>query len=715
MKMKKANILMIDDIPSNLHLLSEIFKEEYNIFIATDGVIGLEIASGDTTPDVILLDVMMPEMDGYEVLKRLKANPLTAMIPVLFLSALETEESQEYGFSLGAVDYITKPYNPIIVKRRVETHLRIKTLYHDMIEENSRLISQIAAFETSNGSDNISLFHKLFNITRDGVVLTDANETIISVNNAFTDITGYTIEEIRGQSTRILKSHRHDPLFYQQMWKSIQESGYWSGQIYNSKKDGEIYQELLNISAVQDNSGTVKYYLGVFNDITHLKKAKETIDQLKLHDQLTGLPNRSLFYEHLNQVINTARASEKYASALTLDLNNFREINVVGGVVLGDAILRKLSHLLVSIVENETIVAHINSDLFALVFYNLFETKEAAANFIYHKALSINQAIKKYSLELENDMYKISPSIGITTINGNDKELVIADVIRELESARLEAKKNNNRNIVLYDKTIEDSLKNKIFQEQELLQAIQNEDFELFVQEQFGQNKQFHGLEVLIRWKHKHKGYIPPSEFIPLAESTHHIIDIDRWVLNSSFQLLKRLRLEHGIDVHISVNVSAQEFMNAQFIEDVQHLCEIHDYKADSMLIEITEYIMIDNMEQVISTTENLKRLGIGISIDDFGTGYSNLHYMQYLPITELKIDKSFVDTLLEDEKSQKLLETINELAKKLEFRLVVEGVETEEQAKWIFLMNPEIIIQGYLYSRPVSVDKWLELYNSNR
>lgn len=702
---------MIDDVPSNLHLLSEIFKDEYNIFIATEGAIGIEIALDDPKPDVILLDIMMPDMDGYEVLKRLKANPATAMIPVLFLTALETQESQEYGFSLGAVDYITKPYNPVIVKRRVETHVRIGTLYHDLLAENSRLVSQIAALETFSGTDDASLFHKLFDITRDGVILTDANQSIISINEAFTEITGYTIEEIKGKSPKILQSHRHDEKFYEQMWQTLTKSGYWSGEIYNSNKNGEIYQELLSITAVYDKDDSLKYYLGVFSDITHLKKAKETIDQLKLHDQLTGLPNRSLFYEHLNQVINTTKSTNKFASALTFDLNNFREVNVVGGVALGDAILRKLAHLLVSLVETESVVAHINSDLFAIVFYNLFETQEEAANFVYHKALDIDKALKEFSLELENDMYKIRPSIGISTIASRDKKLIVADVVRELESARLEAKKTPEQNIVLYDKTIEDTLKNKILQEQELSQAIKNEDFELFVQEQFNQNKELYGLEVLIRWKHATKGYISPAHFIPLAEANRSIIDIDKWVLQSSFILLEKLRLEHKIDVKFSVNVSAQEFMNPQFIKDIKRLCQSHNYKADSMLIEITEYIMLDDIKQVIATAGELKELGIGISIDDFGTGYSNLHYMQYLPITELKIDKSFIDTLLEDVKSQNLVRTINELAKKLDYGLIVEGVENEEQAEWIFQMNPQSIIQGYIYSRPMPVEEWLDSY----
>ncbi len=708
-KKKKENILMIDDVASNLHLLSQIFKDDYNVFIATDGQMGLEIALGDMKPDIILLDIMMPSMNGYEVLKKLKENSVTSSIPIIFLTALETQESQEYGFSLGAVDYITKPYNPKLVKRRVETHLRLNTLYNEVVTENAMLSSKIAMLESIDSKNQVNLFHKLFDTTRDGVVLTDADEKIISINEAYTEITGYAIGEVKEQTSRMLKSDRQNKTFYEKMWESLETKGIWSGEVYNRRKNGEIYQEILSISAIYNQSGIVIYYLGVFSDITYLKRAKETIDRLKLHDHLTGLPNRLLFTEYLNHILGSAKATGKFGAALSFDINNFRQINILGGINLGDQILKKVAVAITSLVDKGTIVSHMNSDLFAIVFANLFVSKEEAGHFIFNQALKIEQTFQQISMELEDDSYKLRPSIGMSIIDGEQKNLVVPDVIRELESARFEAKKSQTENIVLYDKELEVALKKKIVQEQELYAAVKQKNFELFVQEQFDREKRLKGLEILIRWPHETKGYISPTEFIPLAEANGLILKIDMWVLTSSFALLQKMKNEYKIDVRISVNVSAQEFKNKEFVESIKGLCDLYEYEAGHMLIEITEYMMINDIDEVINTAHDLKLLGIGISIDDFGTGYSNLHYMQYLPITELKIDKSFIDTLLEDENSQNIVEIINELSKRFKYELIVEGVETQEQAEWIFNMNPQAIIQGYLYSKPISVKSWLE------
>ncbi|MHB8099356.1 MAG: PAS domain S-box protein, partial [Sulfuricurvum sp.] len=292
---------------------------------------------------------MMPEMSGYQVLQKLKADPVTALIPVLFISAIETQESQEYGFSLGAVDYIIKPFNPNLVRARVEAHLRINHLYVDILRENSILTGKIAQLESEECNDKSSLFQELFSHTHDGVALTDMRGTIQAVNDAFTEITGYSIDEVYEQNFNLLKSNLHDDLFYEAMWQELVQKDLWSSEIYSKRKNGEVYQSLLSVSTIKNKQGDVIYYLAVFCDISHLKQAKDQLKELTFYDKLTSLPNRTLFIERLSQLIQTLKSLNQYAGALTLDIDNFREINVLKDITVGDSIITAIAKKLTAI------------------------------------------------------------------------------------------------------------------------------------------------------------------------------------------------------------------------------------------------------------------------------------------------------------------------------------------------------------------------------
>lgn len=481
MATKKLSILIVDDLPSNIHLLAEIFSKNYDIFIATNGPTALEIAHQTPKPDIILLDIMMPEMSGYQVLQKLKADPVTALIPVLFISAIETQESQEYGFSLGAVDYIIKPFNPNLVRARVEAHLRINHLYVDILRENSILTGKIAQLESEESNDKSSLFQELFSHTHDGVALTDMRGTIQAVNNAFTEITGYSIDEVYEQNFNLLKSNLHDDLFYEAMWQELLQRDLWSSEIYSKRKNGEVYQSLLSVSTIKNKQGDVIYYLAVFCDISHLKQAKDQLKELTFYDKLTSLPNRTLFIERLSQLIQTLKSLNQYAGALTLDIDNFREINVLKDITVGDSIITAIAKKLTAITAKDAIISHLNADLFAVVFTKFFDSAEDAASHAMQKANEIETSIKQLSYEFDHDLFKLQPSIGVTIIPGIKKDLSASDIIRELESARMESKKSESNKISLFNESIGSALKDRLELEHELLTAIKEENFELFI------------------------------------------------------------------------------------------------------------------------------------------------------------------------------------------------------------------------------------------
>lgn len=711
MATKKLSILIVDDLPSNIHLLAETFSEDYDTFIATNGPTALEIAHQTPRPDIILLDIMMPEMNGYEVIQQLKADPATALIPVLFISAIETQESQEYGFSLGAVDYITKPFNPSLVRARVEAHLRVHHLYVDIIRENSILAGKIAQLESDGCDDRNSLFQELFSHTRDGVTLTDTQGNILEINKAFTDITGYTIDEVYGKNSSLLKSNRHDKLFYETMWQELLTRNLWSSELYSKRKNGEVYQTLLSISGIKNKAGDVIYYLALFCDISHLRQAKDQLQELTFYDKLTSLPNRTLFIDRLSQLIQTLKSLNQYASALTLDIDNFREINVIKDVTVGDSIISAIAHTLTTISGEDAVVSHLNADLFAVVFTKFFDTEEDAASYAIQKANEIQNSIKHLSYEYEHDLFKLQASIGVSVIPGVKKHLLASDIIRELESARMESKKSETTKISLFNEAIGTALKTRLELEKELLDAIKEGDFELFMQTQFSKDMKIKGLELLIRWKHATKGYISPFTFIPLAEKNGMILAIDKWVMEESFILYQKFQ-EKGLDYPISFNISSQQFQRKDFVEDMRNLAERYNYKAGSLILEITEYTMIQDMVDVTKVMQELHTLGFSFAIDDFGTGYSNLHYMQDLPIFELKIDKIFIDKIPADANSMNMVHIMMDMGKRFGYHIVVEGVEQTEQADAIYTINPNAVIQGYLYSMPISQDEWFKKYS---
>lgn len=711
MATKKLSILIVDDLPSNIHLLAEIFSENYDIFIATNGPTALEIAHQTPRPDIILLDIMMPEMSGYQVLQKLKADPVTALIPVLFISAIETQESQEYGFSLGAVDYIIKPFNPNLVRARVEAHLRINHLYVDILRENSILTGKIAQLESEECNDKSSLFQELFSHTHDGVALTDMRGTIQAVNNAFTEITGYSIDEVYEQNFNLLKSNLHDELFYEAMWQELVQRDLWSSEIYSKRKNGEVYQSLLSVSTIKNKQGDVIYYLAVFCDISHLKQAKDQLKELTFYDKLTSLPNRTLFIERLSQLIQTLKSLNQYTGALTLDIDNFREINVLKDVTVGDSIITAIAKKLTAITAEDAVISHLNADLFAVVFTKFFDSAEDAASHAMQKANEIETSIKQLSYEFDHDLFKLQPSIGVTIIPGIKKDLSASDIIRELESARMESKKSESNKISLFNEAIGSALKDRLELEHELLTAIKEENFELFIQTQFSKDLCITGLEVLIRWKHATKGYISPFIFIPLAEKNGMILEIDKWVMKESFILFEKFQAK-GLDYPISFNISSQQFQRKEFVEDMRNLAQHYDYKAGHLILEITEYTMIQDMANVTQVMQELHDLGFAFAIDDFGTGYSNLHCMQDLPIYELKIDKTFIDKIPADNNSMNLVHVMMDMGKRFGYHVVVEGIETQEQADTIYEINPNAVIQGYLYSKPISQDEWFTKYS---
>ena len=710
MKTHKPTLLLVDDAPSNIHVLSAAFEQDYEILIATSGHKALEIARGEIKPDLILLDIMMPVMDGYQTIIALKNNPSTKQIPVIFLSALSETESQEYGFALGAVDYITKPFEVSLVKKRIESHLKIHEQLQDLDNQVFELREKLEDIDIHSLHEPNSNFSQLFLSSRDAVLIANQDEKILRINPAFTDITGYSEKDVLGKRPKILQSGRHNKIFYQKLYHQLNTKGIWRGEIYNKRKNGEIYLESLNIFKV--NSHITKsefYYLAIFSEVTHLSRAIEAKHKLTWYDPFTQLPNRLLYLERLEQMHSLIQRKPLFTCALLIDISNFKQVNLQRDVTYGDKVLIDIIYDIQQVIPKETTFARLNGDVFALLIGHVSDTKDEAARKGLLLAQTITELVKNYSLNTENDIFNLRCRVAITML-GNTPNMSpnAAETIRQLESVRFHLKQLNTESILIYNKAMNDQVKQKFEIEQELQMAIETNQLRIFLQPQYDLNHTLVGSEALVRWQHPTRGLLSPDKFIPVAEQSDLILSLDYWVLKQVLQLIKHNQSNPNLPP-ISANLSAKQFSYDARIDHLVLLIQNSGINPQKLVLEITEGIFIEHSRDSFKRIKRLNQLGLEISLDDFGTGYSNLQYLNRLPIQELKIDKSFTDGLLDNPINKALIKIMIDISNTFNMRTIIEGVETQAQLDAL-KDYPDLHVQGYVFSRPLPLEDWRKL-----
>lgn len=537
--------------------------------------------------------------------------------------------------------------------------------------------------------------------TQDGIMITDADRRILRVNQAFTQITGYSLEEVAAKDPSLLKSGRQDEDFYSAMWASINQTDSWEGEIWNRRKNGEIYPEYLNITAVKDSLGNVTNYVGSLADITLRKTAEDEIKKLAFYDSLTGLPNRRLLFDRMQQALASSVRNNKMGALLYIDMNNFKALNDSLGHLVGDLLLQQVGQRLITCVREGDTVCRLGGDEFVVMLEDLSDQAEAAgtqAELVGEKIISsLNQ-----SYLLESNYYLISPSIGVTLFGGQKDS--VHELLKQADIAMYKAKESNNNALSFFDPYMQEAINIRVTQESRLRAALENREFQLYYQLQVEDAHQPIGAEVLIRWLSPELGMVSPGQFIPLAEETGLIVSIGYWVLDAACAQLSAWQSAPAMkDLVLSVNVSAKQFHQPDFVSQVRSLIHRYAITPPLLKLELTESILLGNIEVTISTMNALKEIGVMISLDDFGTGYSSLQYLKKLPLDQLKIDQSFVRDITVDESDRAIVRTIIAMADSLNLDVIAEGVETEEQRA--FLRNIGCNrFQGYLFGRPVPV-----------
>lgn len=547
--------------------------------------------------------------------------------------------------------------------------------------------------------------------TQEGVVITDANGLFLRVNNAFTKITGYTQEEIIGKNPRILQSGHQNAEFYAEMWADIKKNGSWSGEIWNRRKNGESYPEHLTITAVVDKNDIVTNYVGTFTDITMSQAAAEEIKYLAFYDPLTDLPNRRLLRDRLKPALASSLRSGRKGALLFIDMDNFKTLNDSLGHDMGDLLLQQIAQRIVPCVREGDTVARLGGDEFVVMLEDLSEQiLEAAAQTetIGNKILSIlNQPY-----QIDTHYYHCTSSIG--AILFDEHEQTVDELLKQADIAMYQAKAAGRNALRFFDPQMQVKIDTRVALETNLHLALTENQFELFYQPQVNHKHQIIGAEVLIRWNHPQNGYISPADFIPLAEGTGLILPIGQWVLETACAQLKIWAgSEHTQHLQLAVNVSARQFYQPDFVKQVSQNISLSAINPARLKLELTESLVLDDIEETIYKMNVLREIGVRFSMDDFGTGYSSLSSLKKLPLSQLKIDQSFVRDLSVDPDDAVIVQTIIAMAKSLGMGVIAEGVETEAQRS--FLEQHDCpLYQGYLFSKPVPIEKFELLLKKN-
>lgn len=538
--------------------------------------------------------------------------------------------------------------------------------------------------------------------SQSGIIITDEKSTILRANSAFCNITGYSLNEIIGKTPKILLSGKQCSKFYRAMWSEINKTGKWKGEVWNRRKNGDLFLELLSINSIRNNSGEITNYVASLIDITEQKAAEDRIKQLAYYDELTGLPNRRLFMDRLERAIAASARSEKHVALLFLDLDNFKNINDLHGHQIGDKTLTVAATRISSTVRANDTVARLGGDEFMIILEGFStsakETAEQAKR-ISHDLLAA--LVQPY--DIEKLQLRSSASIGLVIFN--DATCTTEELMRRADLAMYAAKSTGKNQVQLFEPCLQEALSARIDLEEDIRRGLLAGEFVAYFQPQVDSSGNLLGAEVLARWKHPQRGTLAPASFIEAAERAELIAELDLLMLKQACHLLATWRNHPGMSrLSLSVNISARLLYQPNFVEELICLIKQSNTAPSRLKLEITESLLLDDLPAAKAHINSLKYHGIRFALDDFGTGYSSLLYLQQLPLNQLKIDRSFVKGLPCSKSSTEIVRAICALGNSLNLEVIAEGVETEDQLATLIAKGCHRF-QGYLFGRPMPLD----------
>ncbi len=707
--MASQPILIVDDTPTNLQVLCALLSDAgFEVAIAQTGEMALEILDM-IEPQMVLLDVMMPGIDGYETCRRFKENPRTAHIPVIFMSALSEGLNKVKAFEVGAVDYITKPIDTSETLARVRHHLEFQAAQSGLAQLNRELEERVeqrtAALvkEAEERHRASAQFRSIFSQAPIGMAVTDAKGEFVDVNQSLCEVLGHTKTELLELSWH----HFIHPDEKKLAMLSLQQLA--ESQINNFKtelrcvaKDGEEIHGLLQAASVQGERDHPTYLISQFMDLTHRKQVEAELRHNANHDDLTGLPNRAFICQRLDDVFEMSRHNPDHCFALLfLDLNRFKVVNDSLGHHIGDRLLVAIARRLETTVRDSDIVARLGGDEFVVLLQEIRSLEDAV-----HVAERINTLLKKpFDLGLEQPLFT-SASIGIA--QGTAQYETADELLRNADIAMYTAKAQGRKgDYIIFDRGMYEQVSGKLQLELDLRHALEAEQFQLHYQPIVSTDTgALLGFEALVRWFSPEKGMVSPADFIPIAEETGLIVPLGEWILQEAMEQLLRWRKlsPQAQYLKMSVNLSIQQLKSPDFLQRLDFLLDLQDWNRQGLQLEITESIFMEDLEELLALLQALKQRGIELALDDFGTGYSCLSYLHRFPLDHLKVDRAFVSDIgLNGENSEIAAMVIN-LAHHLGMGVIAEGIEEPHQREHLLRMGCPAA-QGYWFSKPLNAE----------
>ncbi|MBY0578326.1 MAG: EAL domain-containing protein [Burkholderiales bacterium] len=577
---------------------------------------------------------------------------------------------------------------------------------HSDVDDMARTFN-VFVENLEQATNKLALYAKVFENSEEAIIITDAGNEIISVNRAFSRITGYAAEEVIGKNPRMLSSGMQGGAFYEAMWRTIVETGHWQGEIWNRRKSGEVYPEWLSVSTERNDEGELTNHIAIFTDITSRKRDEERIRFLAYYDSLTELPNRALFEEHINRALSAAKRNGKKVALLFLDVDRFKSVNDSLGHLAGDLLLQSVATRLKKHIRESDTICRQGGDEFIIVLTGI-ETLDA----VVHVAEKIVESMGE-AHSIAGHQLVVSFSIGISMYpdDGQSSEVLI----RNADAAMYHAKDAGRNNFQFFSQEMNSEAFERLSMESDLRQALKRNELLLHYQPKIDiHSGGIIGMEALVRWQHPEKGLIPPDKFIPVAEECGLIVSIGEWVLRTACAQCQAWHESGLFTAPVAVNISALQFRQKNIRDMVASVLQETGLAPHLLELELTESMVMQEAESTIVTLHALKELGVSISIDDFGTGYSSLNYLRYFPVDRLKIDRSFVQDISSDKDDAAITRTIISMGHSLRMKVIAEGVETTDQFALLREQGCDEI-QGYYYSKPLSAEDFCSFLRCNQ
>ena len=670
-RLKSCTVLIVEDDTDARELLSRVVSRRVaKVITARNGAEGLKLFA-QYRPQLVLADIVMPDMDGLTMIERIRK--IDTSVQVILTSGSIGGERLDMALELRVARFLPKP---IDVGRLLES-----------IQDGVRQFDSFCGDQLSS---------VVFVGSSLAMTVTNARREIVAVNPAFTRLTGYERSEVVGRNPRMFSSGKHSPAFYEAMWTSLYETGRWSGEIWNRRKNGELFLEWLSINAVRDESGEVTQYVSVFADITERSAAEEKLHQLSHFDSVTQLPNRVLLMDRINQAIARAQRERSNLAVFFMDVDHFKTINDTLGHSAGDSLLVTIAETLRECVRESDTIGRFGGDEFAILLPNA-GTHEAIARV----AGKILGRVAQPCTIAGNDI-QTSLSIGISLYpdDGSDAETLV----KNADNAMYYAKAGGRSGFRFFSRQHGEQAQRDLAIQQGIRSGLKREEFSMAYQPKYSLgSRRIVGAEALIRWHSPALGNVSPVDFIPIAEKTGVIVDVGEWVIGTVCAQIARWR-DAGIEAPpVAINISPLHFQRGKVMSTLLETLATHGLPPGALQVELTEGVVMNDSDTTRAMLSELRERGFKISIDDFGTGYSSLGYLRQLPIDEIKIDRSFIKEIDEDvtpaETAVPL--AVMQLARSLGLQLVAEGVETEVQTEFLVLNGCDVI-QGYLFSKPL-------------